>query len=175
MDNKISVQTEPDQSIPSQIDDLHKKNAENLGILFNNIVELSKDVKRINFETKGDARGSLVAIEGNKNIPFDIKRVYYIFDTLSGVVRGKHAHKNLKQILICTRGSCKVLIESASEKRIEELNDPSVGLYIEDLVWHEMYDFSPDCVLMVLADKHYNEEDYIRDYNQFEKYKNKLD
>lgn len=130
-----------------------------------------KLAKILNFEVKGDHRGSLIPIENGKNIPFDIKRVYYIYDTKEGVVRGKHAHKNLKQVVICLNGSCKFLLDDGNTKEIVELNDPSKGLYIEGLIWREMYDFSPDCVLLVLTDDFYKEEDYIRDYKEFLKIK----
>lgn len=121
----------------------------------------------INFQIKGDARGSLIALEKEHNVPFDIKRVYYIFDTKDGVRRGYHAHKNLKQLAICVKGSCKFLLDDGTNKHVYDLNEPTKGLYIEGLVWREMFDFSPDCVLMVLADAYYDETDYIRDYESF--------
>ena len=133
-----------------------------------NVINFNPKIgKIIDLEVKGDHRGSLVPLEENINVPFDIKRVYYIFGTKEGVVRGKHAHKDLKQLIICVSGKCKILLDDGYTKEIIELNDPTKGLYIEDLVWREMYDFSPDCVLMVLANKYYDEEDYIRDYNKF--------
>lgn len=121
----------------------------------------------LEFDIKSDARGSLVAIEENKDIPFKIKRVYYIFAAKSNVVRGKHAHKNLQQALICTSGSCKVLVDSGREKKEYFLSDPGSGLVISNMLWREMYDFSADCTLMVLASDHYNESEYIRDYGEF--------
>lgn len=121
----------------------------------------------INFDIKGDDRGSLIALEKEHNVPFDIKRVYYIFDTKDGVRRGYHAHKNLKQLAICVKGSCKFLLDDGTHQQIYDLNEPTKGLYIEGLVWREMFDFSPDCVLMVLADAYYDETDYIRDYQKF--------
>ena len=128
----------------------------------------------IKFEIKGDARGSLIALEKEHNVPFDIKRVYYIFDTVDGVRRGFHAHKNLKQLAICVKGSCKFLLDDGTDKNIYNLNEPTKGLYIEGLIWREMFDFSPDCVLMVLADAYYDEADYIRDYADFLAEVNKL-
>lgn len=128
----------------------------------------------IKFEIKGDARGSLIALEKEHNVPFDIKRVYYIFDTTDGVRRGFHAHKNLKQLAICVKGSCKFLLDDGRDKNIYNLNEPTKGLYIEGLIWREMFDFSPDCVLMVLADAYYDEADYIRDYADFLAEVNKL-
>lgn len=124
-------------------------------------------VKIINFYIKGDDRGSLIACEQNHNIPFDIKRVYYIFDTVSNAVRGKHAHKTLKQILICVSGSCDILVEEKGKKQVYHLNSPMQGLYIKGLVWREMFNFSKDAVLIVLASQYYDEKDYIRDYNLF--------
>jgi dTDP-4-dehydrorhamnose 3,5-epimerase-like enzyme len=121
----------------------------------------------INFKTNGDERGSLIAIENNHNVPFDIKRVYYIFDTKNGVRRGFHAHKKLKQLCICVSGSCSFLLDDGVNKESIELNSPNQGLFIKGLVWREMYDFSSECVLMVLADEYYDESDYIRDYSSF--------
>ncbi len=128
---------------------------------------ISSSNKLIDFKSMGDARGSLIALEKEHNVPFDIKRVYYIFDTTDGVRRGFHAHKNLKQLAICVKGSCKFLLDDGTDKNIYDLNKPTKGLYIEGLVWREMFDFSPDCVLMVLADAYYDEADYIRDYANF--------
>lgn len=119
------------------------------------------------FQPHGDDRGQLVALEEFKDIPFEIKRVYYIYDTLEGVRRGFHAHKNLQQILICIHGSCKVLLDNGEEKKIVPLEKPYEGLYIANNMWREMYDFSPDAVLLVLASEIYDESDYIRDYDEF--------
>lgn len=114
----------------------------------------------------GDERGGLVAIESNKNIPFKIKRIYYIFDT-QNKPRGFHAHKNLSQILICLKGECKIKLDNGKESMSVVLNDPKKGLLIESLIWREMHDFSDDCVLLVLASGYYDESDYIRDYDAF--------
>lgn len=121
----------------------------------------------MHFSIRGDERGSLIALENNKDIPFDIKRFYYIFDTKEGVRRGFHAHKKLKQVLICARGSCKILLDDSKEKLEISLDSPDKGLLIDGMVWREMFDFSPDCVLMVLADDYYDENDYIRNYQNF--------
>lgn len=120
----------------------------------------------------GDARGQLVALEENKEIPFDIKRVYYIYDTIAGVRRGFHAHKELKQLLICVHGSCKVLLDDGKDKENVILNEPYKGIFIQSNIWREMYDFSPDAVLLVLASEVYDESDYIRDYDKFLEYVN---
>lgn len=119
------------------------------------------------FQQHGDERGMLVALEEFKDIPFEIKRVYYMYDTKPDVHRGFHAHKNLKQILICIHGTCKVLLDNGKEKKVVSLEKPYEGLYISNDMWREMYDFSNDAVLMVLASEQYCEDDYIRDYDEF--------
>ena len=119
------------------------------------------------FQPHGDDRGQLVALEEFKDIPFRIKRVYYMYDTGTGVVRGKHAHKSLQQILICIHGSCKVLLDNGRERKVVPLEKPYEGLYVANNMWREMYDFSSDAVLMVLASELYDEKDYIRDYQEF--------
>jgi len=124
-------------------------------------------IKTINFQPLGDERGSLVALEGNKSVPFDIKRVYYIFGTKEGVSRGFHAHLNLKQVAVCVTGSCRFVLDNGKQREEVVLDKSTIGLLINDLTWREMYDFSPDCVLMVLASEHYDESDYIRDYQEF--------
>jgi dTDP-4-dehydrorhamnose 3,5-epimerase-like enzyme len=128
------------------------------------------EVKMYTFEPHGDARGQLVAIEANKDIPFEVKRVYYMYDTTPGVARGHHAHKALEQILICVHGSCKILLDNGKEKETVVLDEPNKGLYISSDMWRVMYDFSPDAVLMVMASTYYEESDYIRDYDEFLKY-----
>lgn len=119
------------------------------------------------FQQHGDERGMLVALEEINDIPFSIRRVYYMYDTKEGVRRGFHAHKSLEQILICIHGNCKILLDNGSEKKIISLEKPYEGLYIPPNMWREMYDFSSDAVLMVLASEAYREEDYIRDYGLF--------
>lgn len=122
------------------------------------------------FQQHGDERGQLVALEEFKDIPFEIKRVYYMYDTGQGVRRGFHAHKSLEQILICIHGSCKILLDNGQEKKVVPLECPYEGLYVSNAMWREMYDFSPDAVLMVLASDYYKEEDYIRSYDDFLEY-----
>ena len=122
------------------------------------------------FQPHGDDRGQLIALEEFKDIPFKIKRVYYMYDTGEGVTRGYHAHKNLEQILICIHGSCKILMDNGTEKQTVLLDKPSEGLLIENTIWREMYDFSSDAVLMVLASVIYDESDYIRSYDEFIQY-----
>ena len=124
-------------------------------------------VNWIDFPPLGDDRGSLVALEGAKTVPFDIKRVYYIFDTKKGVSRGFHAHKNLEQVAICVRGSCRMVLDDGTNRVDAILDSPIKGIYIGNLVWREMHEFSEDCVLLVLASEHYDEADYIRDYQEY--------
>ncbi len=124
------------------------------------------------FQPHGDERGQLIAIEEHKDIPFSIKRVYYMYDTGEGVVRGYHAHKKLQQILVCVHGSCKIRLDDGKEKKVVALERPYEGLYVSNAMWREMYDFSPDAVLMVFASELYDESDYIRDYEEFIKYTN---
>lgn len=119
------------------------------------------------FQQHGDERGQLVALEAGHDVPFEIKRVYYMYDTGEGVIRGCHAHKKLDQVLICLKGSCKILLDNGMEKETVSLEKPYEGLYITGNIWREMYDFTPDAVLIVLASEPYNEDDYIRDYDAF--------
>lgn len=124
-------------------------------------------IQWIHFPPLGDERGSLVALETGKTVPFDIKRVYYIFATQKAVARGFHAHKNLKQIVVCVTGKCRMVLDDSKVRQEIWLDSPTKGLLISDLVWREMHDFSEDCVLLVLASEHYDENDYIRDYQDF--------
>ena len=128
-------------------------------------------VKELTFSPHGDARGQLIAVESLSDlIPFEVKRMYYIYDTTPGTIRGKHAHKVLKQVLICVSGACTIECEMPDGTVVEHRLDwPNRGLLIEGLVWRQMKDFSKDAVLIVLASEHYDEADYIRDYNQFRK------
>ncbi len=123
--------------------------------------------EKIDFKTLGDERGSLIALEKDYNIPFNVNRVYYIFDTKDGVRRGYHAHIKLNQMAICVKGSCTFVLDDGKTREEVLLNTPNQGLLIEGLVWREMYNFSSDCVLVVLASEHYDEDDYIRDYHKF--------
>ena len=122
------------------------------------------------FQPHGDDRGQLVALEEFKDIPFRIKRVYYMYDTSAGVTRGFHAHKCLQQILICIHGSCKIHLDDGNDTAEVVLDKPYEGLYLSNNVWREMYDFSDDAVLMVLASEYYDENDYIRNYHDFLKF-----
>ena len=112
--------------------------------------------------------GSLTAIEGGNDIPFDVKRVYYIYNVPTGTRRGFHSHVDLHQMLICVHGSVKILTKTPFEEEIIELSSENKGLYIGPMIWREMYDFSEGAVLLVLASEHYTEDDYIRDYAKYE-------
>lgn len=128
---------------------------------------MNAKVTEIHFSVHGDKRGSLVAIEHNIDIPFNVLRTYYIYGTKKNISRGLHAHKKLKQILIAVSGSMSITCEYKNKKEYYRLNSPEKGILIEGMVWREMFDFSPDCVLLVLANEHYNEQDYIRNYEEF--------
>ena len=119
------------------------------------------------FQARGDDLGWLITIEGQKDIPFAIKRAYYIFGTREGVRRGKHAHHKLRQMMVCIAGSCKVLLDDGKTREEILLATNDRGLFIDPMVWHEMFEFSSDCVLLVLADGWYDLADYIRDYREF--------
>ena len=132
------------------------------------------EIKMIQFQTHGDERGALISLEEKKNIPFEVKRVYFMYDTKEDVHRGFHAHKTLKQVLFCPCGACTILLDDGKEKKSVRLDKPTEGLVIEANVWREMYDFTPDAVLTVLASDYYDEGDYIRDYDEFLHYIEKL-
>jgi dTDP-4-dehydrorhamnose 3,5-epimerase-like enzyme len=126
-------------------------------------------MKIINYKFKKikDNRGTLIAIEEYNDVPIEIKRIYYIYDNDANITRGFHAHKNLEQILICLKGSCKIKIDNGFNSKIIELKEADQGLYIGPLIWREMYDFSKGTILLVLASKLYSEKDYIRNYKEF--------
>ena len=116
---------------------------------------------------KGDRRGQLVAIESGKEVPFEIRRVFYIYGTENNVPRGQHAHYSTKQYLVCVNGSCRVTLDDGYSKQTYNLNRPYIGLLQNEMIWGEMHDFSYDCVLMVLASEFYSGKDYITDYADF--------
>lgn len=119
----------------------------------------------IKFKDIIDRYGHLTPIESKIDIPFEIKRIYYITGVEQGVTRGFHSHRKLHQVLICVNGSVKIRVKNPKEEEVVELNNPSVGLYIGPLVWREMFDFSEGSVLLVLASEYYDEGDYIRNYD----------
>ena len=124
----------------------------------------------INFNPLGDERGSLIAIEAEKSVPFPVRRVYYIFGTKEGVERGFHAHKALNQVAVAVTGSCEMVLDDGETKTTVLLDSAEKGVLIEPKVWHYMQDFSSDCVLLLLADQHYDEADYIRNYDAFKEW-----
>lgn len=128
------------------------------------------NIEKVDLVSHGDSRGQLVAIEEYDEIPFMIKRVYYIYDTNSDVTRGCHAHRTLKQLLVCVSGNCKIRLDDGKESQIVLLDKPNEGILICDTIWREMFDFSKDAVLLVLASDIYDEKDYIRDYQEFLRY-----
>ena len=128
-----------------------------------------KICKIFNFLPHGDDRGWLVSLDKYSGLPFEIRRAYYIYGTESGLVRGKHAHKQLHQVAICLSGSCKMVLDNGFERESLVIDSPKIGVDLPPMLWHEMHDFSDDCILLVLASDYYNEEDYIRDYQKFKK------
>ena len=121
----------------------------------------------LHFGDLGDERGKLVVIEGAQAIPFDIKRVFYIYDSDSKVVRGQHANRESEFVLINVAGHSKVRITDGTEEFVVSLNKPMMGVYIPKMIWKDMYEFSSDSVLLVLASTHYDGSEYIRDYDVY--------
>lgn len=126
------------------------------------------DIKVLEFPQLGDEKGHLVVVEGNKNIPFDIKRIFYIYGSDSKAIRGQHANRRSAFCLINVSGTSKVkAIDCNGNERIFDLNRPHIGLYLPKMIWKDMYDFSLDSVLLVLSDEHYDGKEYIRNYDDF--------
>lgn len=119
------------------------------------------------FKDLGDERGKLVVIEGGEAVPFDIKRVFYIYGSDSTVVRGQHANKKSEFVLINVAGKSKVKITDGKESMVVELDKPMMGIYLPPMIWKDMYDFSSDSVLLCLASTHYDAEEYVRNYDEF--------
>jgi len=121
----------------------------------------------IEFPQNGDERGHLVIVEGNQNIPFEIKRVFYIFGSDKDVVRGRHANYRSEFVLINVVGTSKVKVDDGENQKVYNLDRPHIGIYLPKLIWKDMYDFSEDSVLLCLASEHYDAGEYIRDYDEF--------
>ena len=122
----------------------------------------------LNFPQRGDERGWLVVAEGNKDVPFDIKRIFYIYGSDASVVRGQHANRNSEFVLVNVAGSCKVKTrDGRGDDQVFALNQPNMGLYIPRMVWKDMYDFSPDSILLCLASEPYDPTEYLRSYEEF--------
>lgn len=130
---------------------------------------VTEQCKVLNFADLGDERGKLVVVEGEKDIPFKIERVFYIYGSDSEVVRGQHANRESEFVLINVGGTSKVRIDNGHSEAVVELNKPMMGLYIPTMVWKDMYDFSEDSILLVLASTHYDGNEYIRDYEEYKK------
>lgn len=126
-----------------------------------------KLAKFIRFKQLGDDRGHLVVIEGQKDIPFEIARVFYIYGSDVDVVRGKHANRKSEFVLINVSGTSKIKVDNGTTSEIFELNEPHTGIYIPKMVWKDMYDFSSDSVLLVLSNEKYEPDEYIRDYEEY--------
>lgn len=124
-------------------------------------------IKLLDIKTLGDERGHLIALENDKSVPFAIKRVYYLTDTQPGVPRGFHAHKELTQVAVCVSGRCLMKMDDGYTQEEVWLDAPDKAIVIDKMIWHEMHDFSSDCVLLVLASDFYDEQDYIRNYKAF--------
>jgi dTDP-4-dehydrorhamnose 3,5-epimerase-like enzyme len=125
--------------------------------------------KWIDLPIHGDDRGQLISIEAEKTIAFEVRRVYFMYQTGAGVRRGLHAHRKLRQLAICVHGSCVFFLDDGKQTETVHLDKPNRGLLIEKMIWREMFDFSADAVLMVLADEHYDESDYIRSREEFDR------
>jgi wxcM family protein len=124
----------------------------------------------LEFPQRGDQRGHLVVVEGNQDIPFEIKRVFYIYGSDAEVVRGQHANRLTEFVLINVAGRSKVRVaDGEGNEAIYCLNRPHTGIYLPTMIWKDMYDFSEDSVLLVLASEHYDASEYIRNYEEFEK------
>ncbi len=134
---------------------------------------MNRNVEMLEFRQKGDERGHLVVVEGKKDIPFEINRIFYIYGSDNKVVRGQHANKKTEFVLINVAGTSKVRIDDGKgNEAVFTLNRPHTGIYLPNLVWKDMYDFSKDSVLLCLASEHYDANEYIRDYDEFVKYVN---
>lgn len=131
-------------------------------------MRLSEQIKILEFSDLGDERGNLVVVEGSGfDIPFSIKRVFYIYGSDAEVIRGRHANRKTEFVMINVSGKSKVKVDNGYEQRVINLDRPRMGLYLSTMVWKDMYDFSADSVLLVLASEHYDAEEYIRNYDDF--------
>ena len=132
-----------------------------------NVITLAR---MLEFQQKGDERGYLVIVEGKEDIPFDIKRIFYIYGSDRDVIRGRHANRKSEFVLINVAGTSKVrVMDGKGNEAVYSLNRPRTGIYLPRMVWKEMYDFSEDSVLLCLASEHYDPSEYIRDYDEFVK------
>lgn len=131
-------------------------------------MQLVEQIKVLEFSDLGDERGNLVVVEGSGfDVPFEIKRVFYIYGSDAEVIRGRHANRKTEFVLINVSGTSKVRLDNGYEQEVIELNRPRMGLYLPTMLWKDMYDFSEDSILLVLASEHYDSEEYIRDYDEY--------
>lgn len=126
-----------------------------------------RNTKLLTFKAIGDARGWLTPLEVGNELPFEVKRVYFIYGTQPEIDRGFHAHADLEQVAVCVAGSCHFVLDDGEERKTIELNQPNTGLYLGPMIWREMTQFSSDCVLVVFANKLYDPNDYIRCHDEF--------
>ncbi|WP_044935262.1 sugar 3,4-ketoisomerase [Pseudobutyrivibrio sp. LB2011] len=137
-------------------------------------MNVQNKTEMLEFTERGDDRGHLVICEGGIDIPFDIKRIFYIYGSDSEVVRGQHANRNSEFVLINVAGTSKVRVKDGKgNETVYSLNRPHTGIYLPKMVWKDMYDFSDDSVLLCLASTHYDANEYIRDYDEFVEIMNK--
>ena len=129
--------------------------------------KLDGQIRLLEWKDLGDERGNLVVVEGNMDIPFEIKRIFYLYGSDDTVVRGQHANRLSEFVMINVSGTSKVKVDNGEESRVIELNRPRMGLYLKNNIWKDMYDFSADSILLVLASEHYDESEYIRDYQEY--------
>lgn len=126
------------------------------------------EVKLLQFKENGDERGRLVVVEGEQDIPFEIKRVFYIYGSDPRVTRGRHANRRTEFVLINVAGTSKVrIVDRSGNEMVVSLTRPHTGIYLPAMVWKDMYDFSPDSVLLVLCSEHYDPDEYIRDFDEY--------
>lgn len=128
-----------------------------------------QNVKMLDFPEMGDDRGHLIVVEGMSDIPFEIKRIFYIYGSDADVIRGQHANKKTEFVLINVSGTSKVRVTDGESEKIYALDRPHTGIYLPNMIWKDMYDFSKDSVLLVLASEHYDSSEYIRDYTEYMK------
>lgn len=131
--------------------------------------DIKEKYRLLEFKEFGDERGSLVVAEGGGDIPFEIKRVFYMYGSDSGIIRGRHANRHSEFVLINVAGTSKVRLDDGFQTEVVELNKPRMGLYMAPMIWKDMYDFSPDSVLLCLSSRHYDADEYIRNYDEFTK------
>lgn len=123
--------------------------------------------KTIKFKVNAKEKGGLVAIEGKSDIPFRIKRIYYVFGSKSGAIRGRHAYKNMKQLMICINGKCRLLSDDGRTRKVFTLSNRAEGIYLDKMTWSEVYGFSKDCILLIITNSHYNKLERIDNYERF--------